>query len=71
MGKIDNNVDGRSLYRAALVEYFKTLQGINAIENFKPEDVVVEAGKESDAIVVNIAIQPVDSAEKLYMTINV
>ncbi len=71
MGKIDNNVDGRSLYRAALVDYFKTLQGINAIENFVPEDVNVEAGEESDAVIVNIAIQPVDSAEKLYMTINV
>lgn len=71
MGKIDNNVDGRSLYRAALVDYFKTLQGINAIENFIPEDVSVEAGEESDAVIVNIAIQPVDSAEKLYMTINV
>lgn len=71
MGKIDNNADGRSLYRGALIDYFKTLQKLNAIENFNPEDVTVESGEESDAIIVNASIQPVDSAEKLYMTINV
>lgn len=71
MGKIDNTVDGRSLYRASLVEYFKALQGLNAIEGFVPEDVTVESGEESDAIVVNVGIKTVDSAEKLYMTISV
>lgn len=69
MGKIDNTADGRSLYRASLVEYFKALQGLNAIEGFAPEDVTVELGEDSDAIVVNVGVKTVDSAEKLYMTI--
>lgn len=71
MGKIDNTEDGRSLYRASLVEYFKALQNLNAIQNFSPEDVVIEPGVDTDAIVVRVNIQPVDSAEKLYMEISV
>ena len=71
MGKINNNEDGRSLYRASLVEYFNALQGLNAIQNFTPEDVIVEAGTESDAVLVKANIQAVDSAEKLYMEISV
>lgn len=71
MGKIDNTSDGRSLYRASLVEYFKALQGLNAIQNFTPEDVLVQAGVESDGILVTANIQPVDSSEKLYMEISV
>ncbi|WP_346930280.1 phage tail sheath family protein [Clostridium sp.] len=71
MGKIDNNADGRSLYRGALVDYFKGLQSINAIENFSPEDVIVEPGTDSDAITVKVGVEITDSAEKLYMTVTV
>lgn len=70
VGKINNNADGRSILRATLIEYFNTLQSMNAIQNFTPEDVTVSAGTDSDAVVINCHIQPVDSVEKIYITVN-
>lgn len=71
MGKINNNQDGRNLFKGALIDYFKNLQNLNAIENFSPEDLTVEAGAQSDAVVVTVGIEVTDSGEKLYMTVNV
>lgn len=70
IGKIDNNVDGRSLLRSTLVEYFNELQRVNAIQNFTAEDVTVTAGVNSDAVVIDCYIQPVDSIEKMYITVS-
>ena len=70
VGKINNNEDGRSLLRATLIEYFNELQRLNAIQNFVPEDVTVSPGNDSDAVVIDCYIQPVDSVEKIYITIN-
>lgn len=70
IGKINNNVDGRSLLRASLVEYFNELQRLNAIQNFIADDVTVSPGNASDAVVINCYIQPVDSVEKIYITVN-
>lgn len=70
VGKINNNADGRSLLRATLIEYFNELQRLNAIQNFTAEDVTVSAGTDSDAVVIDCYIQPVDSVEKIYITVN-
>lgn len=70
VGKVNNNADGRSLLKAALVDYFTTLQNMSAIQNFETDDVTVTAGTDSDAVVVDAAIQPVDSVEKIYITVN-
>ncbi|WIV11378.1 phage tail sheath C-terminal domain-containing protein [Proteiniborus sp. MB09-C3] len=70
VGKINNNGDGRSLLRATLIEYFNELQRLNAIQNFIPEDVTVNQGIDSDAVVIDCYIQPVDSVEKMYITVN-
>lgn len=70
VGKVNNNEDGRSLLRATLIEYFNELQRLNAIQNFAPEDVTVSPGNDSDAVVIDCYIQPVDSVEKIYITIN-
>lgn len=70
LGKYDNNTDGRSLLRAALIEYFNALQKLRAIKNFVADDVTVTEGPEGDAVVINVAIQPVDSIEKIYITVN-
>jgi hypothetical protein len=70
VGKINNNADGRSLLRATLIEYFNELQRLNAIQNFVAEDVIVKAGTASDAVVIECYIQPVDSVEKIYITVN-
>ena len=70
LGKYDNNEDGRSLLRAALIEYFNELQRLRAIQNFTADDVTVLAGTDTDAVIINVAIQTVDSIEKIYITVN-
>lgn len=70
VGKVNNDADGRSLLKAALVDYFAALQNMSAIQNFETDDVTVTAGTDSDAVVVDVAIQPVDSVEKIYITVN-
>lgn len=70
IGKTNNNADGRSLLRATLIEYFNELQRLQAIQNFTAEDVTVSPGKDSDAVVIDCYIQPVDSIEKMYITVN-
>ena len=70
IGKENNNEEGRSKFRAVLVDYFKELQRINAVQNFETEDVTVEAGIDTDAIVINCYVQPVDSVEKIYINVN-
>lgn len=72
IGKCDNNEDGRNLFKGECINYFESLQGINAIQNFDAStDIVVAAGHDVDAVVVDVWIQPVDSMEKLYMTVTV
>lgn len=70
VGKVNNNDDGRSLLRATLIEYFNELQRLNAVQNFTPEDVTVKAGTDIDAVVIDCYVQPVDSIEKIYITVN-
>ena len=54
-----------------VVGYMTTLQNARAIQNFTAEDVEVLPGDDVDSIVVNVAIQAVDSVEKIYMTVTV
>lgn len=71
-GKLDNDADGRNIYKADLISYGNILQGIHAITNFEgADDIDVQMGDDIDAVVVNWPIQPVDSMEKLYMTFTV
>jgi hypothetical protein len=70
IGKVNNNADGRALLKASLVGYFMEIERIAAIQNFVPDDITVSAGTDSDAVVIDCYIQLVDSAEKIYITIN-
>lgn len=71
-GKLDNDATGRAVYKADLVSYGNTLQGIKAITNFEgADDIEVLMGNDVDSVVVNWPVQPVDSMEKLYMTFTV
>lgn len=71
-GKLDNDADGRNIYKADLVKYGEILQGIHAITNFLgAADIEVLMGDAVDSVVVNWPIQVVDSMEKLYMTFTV
>ena len=71
IGIVNNNDAGRSQFRAAIVGYMIDLQGEQAIQNFSSDDVEVLPGNDIDSIVVNLAIQAVDSVEKIYMTVTV
>ena len=71
IGVVNNNEVGRSQFKAAIVGYLLDIQANNGIQNFDAEDVEVLPGEAIDAIVVNIAIQVVDSVEKIYITLEV
>lgn len=73
VGKVDNNESGRNIFKGDIVNYLNILQNTyNAIQNFdSATDIEVLAGNDVDAVVCNLAIQPVDSMEKLYMTVKV
>ena len=67
IGKVDNSEQGRNLFKKEVLQYFETMQNINAIQNFDPDsDVIVEQGDELDQVICDCYIQPVDSMEKLY-----
>lgn len=71
-GKVDNNDAGRDMFKTELIALFDTMQGINAIQNFEgADDITVLPGQAVDSVVVDLLIWPVDSMEKLYMTVNV
>ena len=71
-GKVDNDSTGRNQYKTELISMLDALQGIRAIQNFDgANDITVLPGEAIDAVVVDVIVQPVDSMEKLYMTVNV
>lgn len=71
-GKVDNDAIGRNQYKTELISFIDTLVGIRAVTDFDgASDVTVLPGEAVDAVVVDLTIQPVDSMEKLYMTVNV
>lgn len=72
IGKVNNNNDGRSLFRSQCIAYLDDLQNIGAVQNFNAQtDITVTAGNEVDSIVVELNVQPVDSVEKVYMKVKV
>lgn len=70
VGQANNTEDGRALLRAGLVDYLTVLQNMAAIQNFETDDVTVKSGNDIDAVVVEVWVQPVDSVEKIYTTVN-
>jgi hypothetical protein len=72
IGKVPNNDDGRNLFKSECINITNQYQNIGAVQNFDPQtDIEVLPGADSDAVVVNQWVQPVDSIEKIYMTVTV
>ena len=71
IGKTNNDENGQNLLKGWIVGYLNEMQSNGGIQNFDAEDVSVEPGKGTDAVVVNVRIQPVDSIEKIYMSVMV
>lgn len=71
-GKVDNDNVGRNQFKTELISMMDTLVGLRAIQNFDgASDITVLPGEAVDSVVVDLTVQPVDSMEKLYMTVNV
>ena len=47
------------------------LEQMGAIEDVETEDVEVLPGNDADSVLVNLKLWPVDSMEKLYMTVEI
>lgn len=71
IGKLNNNDTGRNLMKGWIVQYLNEMQANNGIQNFDATDVTVVQGNTLDSVLVNIAIMPVDSVEKIYITVTV
>lgn len=72
IGKVPNSDDGRDLFKAECIQITEMYQNIGAIQAFDSQsDIEILQGSEVDAVVVNQWIQPVDSIEKIYMSITV
>jgi len=70
IGKVNNDVDGRNLFKNEIINYLNVLQDIGAIQNFDSQnDVTVSPGAEMDSVYVELYVQPVDAIEKIYMDI--
>lgn len=71
-GKVDNNRTGRNQYKTELIRLMDTMASMSAIQSFDGAvDVTVLPGESVDSVVVDLNVQPIDSMEKLYMTVNV
>jgi len=71
LGRVNNDSNGRAIFLADVVSYLKSLNGL-AIQNFNEnEDAIIAPGIELDSVLLTLNIQPLDSMEKLYVTINI
>ena len=68
LGKVPNDTPGRISFWNDLVKMRLDMQTIRAIENFDEEDVTVELGDTKKSVVVNDAIEVINTMAKLYMT---
>lgn len=69
LGKVQNNAAGRTAFWNDIVTYNRELESMGVIENFVPEDVIVEMGKDKKTVSVTNPITPVCAMAKLYMTV--
>lgn len=71
LGSITNSAAGRDLFKADIVSLGRQYEELGAVSEFSPEDITVMQGTGKRDVVVNAALKPNDSMEKLYMTVTV
>ena len=71
IGRVPNDDPGRNALWMDLVKINNELQKLRAIENFKDTDVIVYQGDTKKAVVVEMAVTPVNAMSKLYMTVTI
>ena len=67
MGKVDNNEDGRALFKQDICANCLERQRVGALQNFEENDITVSKGQAIDAVLMEAWLQPVDAMEKLYV----
>lgn len=71
LGTQTNSDTGRELFKADLVALGTEYQDMDAISDFTSEDITIQQGAGKRDVVVDCALKPNDSMEKLYMTVTV
>ena len=71
IGLMTNSDTGRQLFKADLVSLGMQYQALDAISDFRSEDITVQQGTGKRDVAVSCALRPNDSMEKLYMTVTV
>lgn len=71
LGKVSNDSMGRTLFKNELVKYHEQLQNSQAIEEFIADDIEVLQGSGKRDVIINEAVKPTDSMEKLYMSVEI
>lgn len=71
LGNYPNNPSGRVSFWNDIVKHHKSLEAIDAIENFNADDVVVEKGNDKKSVIVTDAVEVINAMAKLYMTVAV
>jgi len=71
LGEVPNDSDGRISLWSDIVKHHEMLQNIRAIQEFVPDDVVVEQGDNRRSVLVTDTIMPVNAMSFLYMTVQV
>lgn len=73
LGQINNDKDGQAQLKTAIDLYMLQLQSNRAIKNYDPAvDCFIDPSKSvGDEVYVEVGVQPVDSIEKIYLTVKV
>lgn len=71
LGKVNNNDNGRTLFKSSIIDFLTELRNRGAINEFDVDAIAVDAGADIDAVVATLAVKPLDSMEFLYMTVNI
>lgn len=69
IGKIQNNEAGRTSLWNDVCLLFQEYQTMGAIENFSTDDITIELGNSKESVVIDASVEPVNSMEKLYMSV--
>lgn len=71
LGQVPNDQSGRVSLWGDIVAHRRELQGLRAIQNFDPDEVVVAQGNSKKSVVVNEVVEPTVAMSQLYITTTV
>lgn len=71
IGAVHNDEEGRKALKGEILNLMNKYQGNRALQNVEADDVTVLKGTDSDAVVIEVYCQPVDSIEKIYINITI